>query len=128
VPQSAKGALFKLDTFSKNLLPSAERLRLPAPKDIIEDGKIGRTVFSSIKRVLYKSLCDKDSDIYKAWFNNGMELVLNKKYIAVAVAQALTGIGIGIGAIAISVVALIMKFGIEVYCDRYKALGVMEIR
>ncbi len=90
--------------------------------------KVGKTVFSSVKRVLYNSLCDPKSDIYQTWFTNGMKAVLDKKYISAAVIAALSGLGIGIRALAISVVALIIKFGIEVYCEKFKPQNLMELR
>jgi hypothetical protein len=46
----------------------------------------------------------------------------------VAVAAALVHMGIGIKALAVSAVALIMKFGIEVYCDRFRPEFIMEVR
>ena len=86
------------------------------------------SLFGSIKRTLYKSLCDPESDIYKAWFSGGLKLLLNKAYITTSVISTMSGLGIGIKAIAASVVALIIKFGIEVYCEHYKPDGIMELR
>lgn len=40
----------------------------------------------------------------------------------------LLNLGIGMKAIAVSVVALIIKIGIEVYCDLYKPEFVMAAR
>jgi hypothetical protein len=37
----------------------------------------------------------------------------------------LADLGIGIKAVAATIVALIIKFGIEVYCDRYTPAGIM---
>lgn len=128
VPEHAVNILLRIDSFSKNLLPSAERLKLPAPKQAIEEKAVGKTLFSSVKRVLYKSLCDKDSDIYKAWFNQGMGAVLNKYSIGIAVSEAFLNLGIGLKALAIPMVALIMKFGIEVYCHRFVPSDIMDIR
>jgi len=44
------------------------------------------------------------------------------------VTACLIHLGIGMKMIAASIIALIMKFGIEVYCDRYKPISLMEIR
>lgn len=54
-----------------------------------------------------------------------MGLVLNRFYIGSAVTTALADLGIGLKAVAVPIIALIIKFGIEVYCDRYKPIGVM---
>jgi len=128
VPENAIAILFRIDDFSKKQLPSAERRLLPSPKDAIDKEKVGKTIFSSIKRTVYKSICDPESEIYKAWFNNGFKIVLNKYYIASAVGGALLNLGISIRAIAIYVTAMIIKFGLEVYCDRYKPEGIMDMR
>lgn len=55
-------------------------------------------------------------------------MVLSKGYIRIAVISCLVSLGIGVKLIAASIIALIMKFGIEVYCVKYKPLGLMDIR
>jgi len=127
-PKTTKDLIFLVYDFSTKQLPSGERLALPSPNQKIKDAEVGMTVFQSVKRVLYNSLCTPESDIYKAWFNNGMHMVLSKGYIKTAVLSCLVNLGIGIKMIAASIIALIMKFGIEVYCLKYKPIGLMEIR
>lgn len=127
-PKSTKDLIFLVYNFSTKQLASAERLALPSPDQKIKDAEVGLTVFQSIKRVVYNSLCNPQSDIYKAWFNNGAGMVLSKGYIRTAVLTCLVNLGIGIKLIAASIIALIVKFGIEVYCTKYKPIGLMEIR
>ncbi|PIB34490.1 hypothetical protein BFP72_03210 [Reichenbachiella sp. 5M10] len=128
VPEHAINILLRIDEFSKNLLPSAERLKLPPPKQAIQTKQVGKTIFSSVKRVLYKSLCDKESDIYQAWYKQGMGAILNKYSIGIAVSEAFINLGIGVKALAVPVIALIMKFGIEIYCDQYAPTDIMGMR
>lgn len=128
LPKQTKDILFQIDEFSKNQLPSAERKLLPSPCDIINDETAGKTVFNSLKRVIYNSLCDPKSEVYKAWFNNGLSIVLEKKFITSAVVAALSGIGIGFPALAISGIALVLRFGLDVYCEHNKPSGIMEKR
>lgn len=128
VPEYTLNLLLRIDSFSKNLLPSAERLKLPPPQQVIEPKQVGKTLFSSVKRVLFKSLCDKNSDIYQAWYKQGMGTILNKYSIGLAVSEAFLNLGIGIKALAIPIIALIMKFGIEVYCEQYAPTDIMDIR
>lgn len=99
-PTSTKDMIYIVYDYSTKQLPSSERLALPSPEQKIKDKEVGQTVFSSVKRVLYNSLCNKDSEIYKAWFNNGLHYVLNKKYIYTAVTTCLIHLGIGIKMIA----------------------------
>lgn len=128
VPQHTKYLLFQVHEFSTKQLPSAERIALPSPEEKIKDKEVGKTVFQSVKRVLYNSLCDPQSEIYQVWFKNGMGMVLNKNYIRGAVIAMFTGLGIGIKMLTASVIALVMKFGLEVYCEKYKPTDLMALR
>lgn len=128
IPQKSKYLLFEVHDFSIKQLPSAERLALPSPDQKIKDAEIGKTTFQSIKRVIYNSLCNPSSDIYKSWFNNGMQVVLSKGYITTAVISCFAHLGIGIKSIIVWVAALVVKFGLEVYCDRYKPKDLMNLR
>ena len=127
-PKATKDLIFQIHDFSTKQLPSAERFALPSPNQMIMDKEVGITVFESVKRVIYNSLCNPESDIYKTWFDNGMQMVLSKGYIKSAVVSCLVNIGFGISMIASSIVALVMKFGIEVYCTKYKPIYISDIR
>jgi len=128
LPPESAAFLLKVDTMAKRCLTKKEVLYLPGEAQIMAKAELGRTVFRSFKRVLWNSLCNPESDIYKAWFCAGINRVLERKYIGLAVTAALLHLGIGIEALAVSAVALIMKFGIEVYCDRYRPDFIMEAR
>jgi hypothetical protein len=124
-PPETKFVILRIEQFSRNQLPKGDLKFLPNPEDRVKDETVGRTVFLSVRRVLWKSLCDPESDIYKAWVHKGLGIVLNRLYIGTAVTTILADLGIGIKAIAVPVAALLIKFGIEVYCDRFKPTGVM---
>jgi len=128
LPKLTKDLLFEVDKFSKNQLTYKEQKMLPSPEELIEDEPAGRTVFSAFKRVVYKSLCDPTSEVYKAWYSNAVGSVVDKKYITAAVVLALAGQGIGIIALAISAAALVLRFGLDIYCERYKPTTVTEFR
>jgi len=128
LPPASIAFLLKVDAMAKRGLTKKEILYLPGEAQIVEKAELGRTVFRSFKRVLWRSLCDPESDIYKAWFSAGLNFVLERKYLGSAVALIFMDLGIGIHALAVSAVALIMKFGIEVYCDRYKPDFIMTAR
>jgi len=127
-PKSTKDLIFLVYDFSTKQLASNERLALPGPEQKVKDAEVGLTIFQSVKRVLYNSLCNSESDIYKTWFKNGMQLVLSKGYIRSAVISCLVHLGIGIKMIAASIIALITKFGIEVYCEKFKPVNLMDLR
>lgn len=126
IPSSAKNILLQVDQFSKKQLPSAERIALPSGTQILENKKVGKTLFKSVKRVLYKSICDKDSEIYKEWYQSGLTGVTS--LITVIVADAFHSLNIVIRGIIVTVTALIIKFGIAVYCEHYKPTDLMELR
>lgn len=128
VPQHTKYLLFEVHQYSLKQLPSAERLALPGPEEKIKDEQVGITVYQSVKRVIYKSLCDKESEIYKIWYTNGMGIILSKGYISSAVLNCFNNIGIGMKLLSASVIALILKFGLEVYCEKNKPSDLMELR
>jgi len=102
LPKLTKALLFEVDKFSKNQLTYEEQKFLPSSEEIIKDEQAGRTVFSAFKSVVYKSLCDPSSEVYKIWYSNMVGVVIDKKYITTAIAVALTGSGIGIMALIIS--------------------------
>lgn len=128
VPEHTVKYLLEIETFSQKQLPYKERKLLPSPEEKKDRKEVGKTLFSSTKRVIWNSLCNPDSEIYKAWFENGMSVVLSKKYISTAVVSALTGMGIGIKALAVTTTALIIKFGLEIYCTMCEPEDVMSAR
>lgn len=116
-PPGAVAIILKIDEFTRGLLPAPEISMLPPRADKSKQEKVGVTVFEALKRRLYASLCDKDSEIYQAWFKQGLGVVLNRVYIGGAVTTMLVNLGAGSMAIAVPIVALILKLGIEVWCE-----------
>ena len=127
-PEHCVDALLRIDEFALKQLPQGDFKFLPGPKECTERRQVGRIVFASFKRTLWRSLCDPESDIYKAWFHHGMGVVLDKKYIGGAVVATFSGLGIGLKALAVSATALLIKFGLEVFCEVYKPKALMEAR
>ncbi|MNZ81818.1 hypothetical protein D3C78_1004980 [compost metagenome] len=128
VPGGAFEFVEKVHTESIKCLTYEEKLRLPSPASFEQKQKIGKGVLSAFQSVIYKSLCDKESEIYKMWFTNGMQAVLDKKYLTGAVVSALSGLSIGTYAIAVYLTALLIKIGIEVFCETHKNQGIMSLR
>jgi hypothetical protein len=128
LPKLTKDLLFEVDKFSKNQLTYKEQKFLPSSEEMIKDEQAGRTVFASFKRVVYKSLCDPTSEVYKIWYSNIVGVVIDKKFITAAIGAALAGTGIGITALIVTAAALVLRFGLDIYCDRYKPSGITELR
>ncbi len=128
VPEGAVDFVREVHNESIGLLTFEEKKKLPSPDYFRERKKLGKGVLSAFQAVVWRSLCDKDSEVYKMWFTNGMQAVLDKKYITVAVATALTGLKVGIYAIAVYLTALLIKIGIETFCSVYKPDNIMGLR
>lgn len=128
VPEGALDFVRKVHSESIRALTYEEKLRLPSPATFEQKRKIGKGVLSAFQNVIHKSLCDRESDIYKMWFTNGMQAVLDKKYLTGAVVASLSGLAIGVYAIAVYLTALLIKVGIEVFCETFKPAGIMSMR
>lgn len=117
-----------VDDFAKRQLSYEEQKLLPSSQETIKGEITGRTVFASFKRVLYKSICDPQSEVYKVWYTNGIGEFHNKRLVTGSIMGSLAGIGLCNIVIIISAAALLLRFGLDIYCDRYKPSGVMEMR
>lgn len=128
LPREVIEFVFRVDNAARKQLSVSEVLYLPSPAALERKVHQGRSFFSSLKLVIWKSLCDPQSEIYKAWYTNGMSHVLSKKYYAIVVSAALIDLGFAAQAVAVPATALLMKLGVEVYCDRYKPGEILDAR
>ena len=128
VPDGALDFVKEVRDEAMGLLTYDEKSKLPSPEYFKERKKLGRGVLSAFQSVIWRSLCDKNSEVYKMWFTNGMQAVLNGNYITVTIATALAGLKIGVYAIAVYLTALLVKIGIETFCSVYKPADIMELR
>ena len=128
VPESALDFTKEVHKEATYFLSHEEKLLLPSPESFGQKKKLGKGILSAFQSVIWKSLCDKDSEIYKMWFTNGIQAVLDKKYLTVAITGALSGLSIGTYAIAVYLTALLVKLGIEVFCETYTPTSIMKMR
>jgi hypothetical protein len=128
LPREVIEFVYRVDSASRKRLTMAEILYLPSPAAIERKIEQGRSFFASLKLVIWKSLCDPQSEIYKAWYTNGMAQIFSKKFYAIVVSTALVDLGFAAKAAAVPVTALLMKMGIEVYCDRFKPGEILDGR
>jgi hypothetical protein len=71
LPPATVAFLLRVDAVAKRGLTEKEVRLLPGEGEILARAELGRTTFHSFKRVLWKSLCDPKSEVYKAWFFAG---------------------------------------------------------
>jgi len=128
VPETALDFIKKVNAESKNLLTYKEQLKLPSPATFQQKKKLGKGLLSAFQTVIWQSLCDKNSDVYKMWFTNGLQAVLDKKYLTGAIVSTLVGLKIGIYAIAVYLTSLLIKIGIETFCHVYQPNQLMALR
>lgn len=74
LPPEAVAFLLRIDAAAKRQLTAQEIRYLPSASDITIGSRLGITVFGSFKVVLWRSLCDPRSEIYQAWFKEGLAL------------------------------------------------------
>lgn len=128
LPREVIEFVYRVDKAARQQLTMVEVLYLPSPAHIERKVEQGRSFFASLKFVIWRSLCDPQSEVYKAWYTNGLAQVLSKKYYAVVVSAALMDLGFAAKAAAVPVTALLMKMGLEVYCDRFKPGEILDGR
>lgn len=128
IPMNTKNLLFEVDNFAKNQLPFTERKLLQTSEDLMKNEEAGKTVFKSFKRTIYNSICDQKSQVYKMWNEKIVGAVFEIKYLIGAITLALSQSSIGIKALIVTASALVIRFGLDVYCEYYKPKGIMETR
>ena len=128
IPEGALEFVESVHTESQNSLTYDEKLRLPSPATFKQKKKLGKGILSAFQTVIWQSLCDKDSDVYKMWFSNGIQAVMNGKYLTGAIVSAMMGLKIGIYAIAVYLTSLLIKIGIETFCHVYEPNNLMALR
>jgi len=110
--------------YSVKRIPPPDRILLPSPEKALNDIEVGRTAISALKRVAWRSICDPNSEVYKAW-SKGLSVVYNEKYLTAAIIAALKSFKITAVMIAASIVAIAIKFGVEVFCEKFAPDSIM---
>jgi hypothetical protein len=125
VPPQVIEVLVRVHEYARKQLPASDQKLLPPPAKIQEKREVGSTVLSAAKRVIWRSLCDPEHDVYKLWYEQGMKGLFNQKVLAAAVAAALGGIRVGAYTLMVSATAIILKMGMEIFCETWKPEGIM---
>ncbi len=127
IPDSVIKLLATSQKHNLLLISTSDRICLPPPISEQKKKVIGMKVSSAIKRVVWKSLCDPDNEIYKAW-SQGLSIVHDKKYISGAIVCTLANWKIGTSLMAASICALAIRFGVGVFCEIFEPETIMEQR
>jgi len=124
VPVAGVQLLSDVRNHSIKQLPAPDRQLLPAPAAAENPKHIGRTTFSVLRRIAWKTFCKPSSPIYKLW-SGRVPKVFNEGYFSAAIVSALSDFRIGVPMIASGILALIMKYSAEEFCEISKPKGLM---
>ena len=114
---------------TRKQLTADERKALPSPESMRRAVHHGETIFGALKRVVWRAVCDPESDLYRTWWTNGIQAVItDKKTLYVTIAATLASQSIANVAIAAYLSALMLKMGLELYCERTKPEPIMAER
>ncbi len=127
VPMPSVALLFDVRNYSILQLPAPDRKLLPAPEKAQEPKSIGRTTFSLLRRIAWKTFCKSDSPIYKLW-SKKMPKVFNDGFFAAAIVATMNDFRIGVPMLGSGLAALAMKYTAEEFCELAKPKGLMISR
>lgn len=127
-PQNTKTLILDIDSFAKNLLPYNERKLLPSPEEVIKDREAGKTVFSSLNRIIHKNICEPNTQVYKLCHSESIGTALDPKVLAATIVSALVQENISVKGVITVAIALALRRGYMLYCEKYKPIGVLDIR
>jgi hypothetical protein len=124
VPISGIQLLEDVRSYSVKQLPAPDQKLLPSPEKATETTQIGRTTFAILRRIAWKTFCKPTSPIYKLW-SKRIPKVFNEGYFSSAIVATLGDYRIGVPIIASGVIAIIMKYSAEEFCELAKPKGLM---
>lgn len=114
--------------YSRRQLPMNEQRLLPSPTERRQHQEVGRTLLGSVRRVVWRSLCDPSSEVHKMWTKSGMNVLLDERILTASVVSSIAGMRIGMYALAVSLTAMVFRTGLDVFCDRFEPLDLMVER
>lgn len=124
VPVAGIQLLADVRDYSIRQLPEPDQKLLQPPPKSSESKRIGKTTFAVLRRIAWKTFCDPSSSIYKMWCKR-VPQVFNQGYFAAALVSTMGNFRIGIPLLASGVVALVMKYSAEEFCEISKPKGIM---
>jgi hypothetical protein len=124
LPHQTKAIVSEVRSYSINLVPLTDRKLLPPPRPEIPDSELGRKALAALKRIGWRSFCDKESGLYKLWKDRAPK-IFNQGYFASSIVTTLAEWRIGLPQLAAGIVATAMRFGCAEFCTQFKPDGLM---
>jgi hypothetical protein len=127
LPYGSVALLNDVRTDAYLLLSVPDRKLLPAPGQATEAPHLGKLVLAVLRRVGWKTLCDKKSPLYKLW-SEKVSTVYSAAYFATSISQTFQDWKIGLPFLAAGVTAIAMKYGAHEFCELTKPDSIMDTR
>lgn len=124
IPEKSINLLKAVRNYYELRLPAPDTKLLPAPIEENNKEQLGKRANSALRRVAWRAICNRESEIYKAW-NQGLSVVYDKKYITGAIIASFNSVSISASMLAASAAALAIKFGAEVFCETFEPNSMM---
>lgn len=124
LPPGTQAIMMEVSNYSIKLLPLSDQKRLPPPAPEIPKTELGKKALAALKRIGWKSFCDKSSNLFQLW-SKGIPKVFSEGYFSLAVVTTLNEWKIGLPQLAAGIAATAMRFGCAEFCSQFKPDGLM---
>lgn len=124
VPVASIQLLGDVRTYSIQQLLAPDRKLLPPPEKAQEPKNIGKTTFALLRRIAWKTFCKPSSPLFKLW-SKKIPKVFNEGYFSAAVMSTFSDFKIGAPLVASGLLALVMKYSAEEFCELSKPKSLM---
>ena len=127
VPREDSDLVQSIRDFAKSQLPYDERKMLPESQKQTEAIKVGQKFFRVVGKQVWKSICEPECNVYKLW-NKGLEQFYSSNVIILQIISVVKCYKIALVTLVAQLAAIIMKLGLNVFCDMMKPSNLMEER
>jgi hypothetical protein len=119
LPECARLALRSIRKDALSQIRSEDIKLIASGPDSEKPKEIGSKTLKILKRIAWKSICSRDSNLYKMW-SKKIPDALGPGYLTTAVVTSMSEWRIGAPMIAAGLVAVIMKASAQVFCEAHK--------
>lgn len=125
LPESSLNYLNDIRTTTLLQIPYDERLALPPPEKPLPSSIVGKRACSALKLVLWRTLCDKNDELYKGWSGN-VAIFYKKPTLALAVSASFAEAKIGSTLLVAGIVAFLFRIGCNAFCEGFAPNEIMK--
>lgn len=119
LPECARLALRSIRKDALSQIRSEDIKLIASGPDSEQPKEIGSKTLKILKRIAWKSICSRDSNLYKLW-SKKIPDALGPGYLTTAVVTSMSEWRIGAPMIAAGLAAVIMKASAQMFCEAHK--------